>query len=122
MSKFRVFGEKWHLLTEGHFDKLEVKTVEGLFVWYDNHSSIYPVYTNTCRVKTSHNVHFPARSTEMINALEEPILLSGNSPRASVAALNIEYRTHAQALRGLDRDVWKSSMLDEWSNFERLNS
>jgi len=122
VSKFRVFGEKCHLLTEGHLDKLKAKAVEGIFVGYDNHPSIYRIYTDVRKIKTSRNVHFPVHSTERIDASEELIPVSGNSARALVAALDSDNPTHAQAMRGPDRDAWKSSMLDELANFERLDT
>jgi hypothetical protein len=39
-----------------------------------------------------------------------------NSSRAWVAALDSDNPTDAQAIRGPDRDVWKSYMLDELAN------
>ena len=46
VSKFRVFSEKCHLLTEGYLDQLKAKAVKGIFVGYDYHPSIYRVYTD----------------------------------------------------------------------------
>ena len=105
MSKFRVFGEKWHLLTEGHFDKLDAKSVERIFVGYDNHPSIYWVYTDVGEITTSRNVHFPVYAAERIYGLERLIPVSVYSPRALVAALDSDNPTHAQAMKGPDKDV-----------------
>jgi len=40
VSKYRVFGGNWDLLTEGHFDTLEAKAVEGIFVRDNNDLSM----------------------------------------------------------------------------------